>query len=198
MAALAVSDRRLLTAIVALALAVGLVQLTLWWLKPPPAPDDFVGPPRSGYSLQDFTVDSYAENGELSMELKAPYLQRREGDESLYLNAPTFLLPPQNGATGKPWHGKSEYGWVSSDNSVLKLQGKVVMHRPASPQAPAADVHTADVTAWPRQNKLATTAPTRIVQGASTMSGVGMKADLDTKRLELLSDVHGTFPPSRR
>lgn len=187
------NDRRLLVAVVVLALAVGVVQLAVWWLKPPPAPDTFVGPPRSGYTLEQFTLDSYGVDGKLSVRLSAPQLQRRDGDDSLYLNAPTFLLPPQNGASGAPWHGKSQYGWVNADATVMKLEGKVEMHRPASPQASAADIHTAEVTAWPKQNKLATAAPTRIVEGTTIVSGVGMKADLDTKRTELLSDVHATF-----
>lgn len=191
------TDRRLLTAGVLLALAIGLAQLLVWWLKPPPQ-NRFVGPPRSGYTIKDFTLDAWNENGQLSFQLHAPQLVQREGDDSLYLNRPQFLLPTQNGAKGPPWHGHSRYGWVNSDNTLLKLQGKVVLHRPASAQAAAASVHTSDVTAWPRQNKLATDAPAQIVQGASTMSGVGMKADLVTKRLELLHDFHGTFPPSKK
>jgi lipopolysaccharide export system protein LptC len=188
-----VNDRRLMVAVVVLALAVGVVQLAVWWLKPPPAPDTFVGPPRSGYTLEQFTLDSYGVDGKLSVRLSAPQLQRREGDDSLYLNAPTFLLPPQNGASGAPWHGKSQYGWVNADATVMKLQGKVEIHRPASPQAEAAEVLTADVTAWPKQNALATQAPTQILGDTYKISGVGLKADLKTQRMELLSDVHANF-----
>lgn len=190
------TDRRLLTAVVLLALAVGLAQLLVWWLKPPPQ-NRFVGPPRSGYTLTDFTLDAWGDGGQLSFRLQAPQLVQREGDASLYLNKPTFLLPPQNGAKGAPWHGHSRYGWVNADNTLLKLQGKVVLNRPASAQAPAASVHTSDVTAWPRQNRLATDASAQIVQGTSTMSGIGLKANLVTKHLELLHDFHGTFPPGK-
>lgn len=189
------TDRRLLTISVLLALAIGLTQLLVWWLKPAPK-NTFVGPPRSGYTLKQFTLDAFGDTGHLSFELKAPQLVQREGDDSLYLNAPDFLLPPQDGASGKPWYGHSQYGWVSADNTLLKLQGKVVVNRPPSAQAPAASMHTSDVTAWPRENRLATDAAAHIVEGTSTMSGVGLRANLATKHLELLNDFHGTFKPS--
>lgn len=189
-------DRRTLVAIVVLALAVGVAQVLLWWLRPANRNDQFVGPPRSGYSLRDFTLDAYGEDGHLSFRLRSPYLQRREGDESLYLNAPSFLLPPQHGAAGLPWTGHSEYGWVSANADLLKLQGKVVMQRPAFDGSPAASIHTSDVTAWPKQNRVATEAPAEIRQGTATMHSVGLRANLDTKYLELLHDFHGTFKPS--
>jgi lipopolysaccharide export system protein LptC len=40
-----------------------------------------------------------------------------------------------------------------------------------------------------------TAEPARMTQGATTISGVGMRADLNDQHLELLNDVHATFPP---
>lgn len=188
--------RRLVTNLVALAVAVALVQLAIWWLKPPPKPRTLVGPPRSGYALSDFTLYAYAPDGSLSFHMQAPSLQRREGDQSLYIDLPRFLLPPAHGASGAPWHGTAAYGWVSADQTVLKLMGKVDMQRAAFGAVPSAEIHTADVTAWPRQHKLATDQPARARQGTSKMSGIGLRANLATKYLELLHDVHDTFEPS--
>ncbi|HET7663577.1 MAG TPA: LPS export ABC transporter periplasmic protein LptC [Rhodanobacteraceae bacterium] len=188
--------RRLITSIVVLALASGLVQLAIWWLKPPPKPRQLVGPPRSGYTLSDFTLYAYAPDGTLSFKLQSPSLQRREGDHSLYIDKPHFLLPPKNGETGAPWRGRSDYGWVSADHTVLKLMGQVDMHRKASANAPSAEIHTSDVTAWPEQNRLATTKAAHMRQGTSRMSSVGLRANFDSKHLELMHDFHGTFAPS--
>jgi lipopolysaccharide export system protein LptC len=190
-----VSERRLLSTLAMLAVLAGAVWLGVWWLRPAPG-NAFVGPPRSGYTMRNFTAWAYGDTGRLAFRLSSPFLQRREGDESLYLNAPTFLLPPKHGSAGVPWHGQSQYGWVSGDGSVLKLQGAVHMTRPAEGTSLPAEVHTADVTAWVKQNTLATDARASIIQGPSTMTGTGLRADLNTKHLELLHDVHGTFKPS--
>ncbi len=107
-----------------------------------------------------------------------------------------FQLPAKQG--GVPdWQGKSLYGWVNKAGTLLKLQGPVVMHRPAFGTAPATDMQTSEVTAWPKENRLETAEPARIEQGASTISGVGMRANLNNKHLELLDDVHSTFMPAK-
>ena len=190
-------DRRLPAATIAIALAAGVAQLLLWWFGPAPKTSDFVGPPRSGYTLIDARMTEYNAAGQPSFHLQTPRLERREGDDSLYLNAPTFQLPA-NQAGVPDWSGQSLYGWVNKDGSQLKLQGPVEMQREAFGDAPAARIQTADVTAWPKQNRLETAAPAQMVQGGTRISGIGMRADLNDKHLELLDDVHATFPPRKR
>lgn len=190
-------DRRLPAAIVALAIATGAGQLLLWWIGPGPRSNDFVGPPRSGYTLYNFNGEVYGQDGLPSLRLNGPRADRREGDDSLYLNAPRFDLPSKD--PGVPdWKGDSQYGWVDKSGTLIKLQGKVNMHRPAYADTAAADLHTSDITAWPKDNRMETAAPALMVQGASTMSGVGMRANLNDKHLELLNDVRATFPPRQR
>jgi len=189
-------DRRLPAATIAIALAAGVAQLLLWWFGPAPKTSDFVGPPRSSYTLTHARMTEFNATGQPSFRLQAPHLERREGDDSLYLNSPTFQLPARQAGT-PDWQGESLYGWVNKDGSLLKLQGPVTMHRPAFGSTPATEMHTSDVTAWPKENRLETAAPARIVQGASTISGVGMRANLTNKHLELLDDVHSTFMPAK-
>ncbi len=190
-------DRRLPVAIIVLALAGGLVQLTLWWLGPATAPPDFVGPPRSGYTLTNARLWAYNVDGKPSFRMVTPQLERREGDDSLYINAPSFTLPARR--VGVPdWQGQSLYGWVNKAGTVLKLQGPVSMHRPAYAGGPAADLQTSDVTAYPKENRMETAAPAQMTQGDSRMSGVGMRANLNENHLELLDDSHGSFPPRKR
>lgn len=190
-------DRRVPVAIIVLALTGGLVQLLLWWMGPATAPPDFVGPPRSGYTLTNARLWAYNVDGKPSFRMITPHLERREGDDSLYINAPSFTLPSRQ--AGVPdWQGQSLYGWVNKSGSLLKLQGPVSMHRPAFAGGPAADLQTSDVTAWPKENRMETAAPAQMTQGDSRMSGVGMRANLNENHLELLDDSHGSFPPRKR
>jgi lipopolysaccharide export system protein LptC len=80
----------------------------------------------------------------------------------------------------------------------LKLQGPVYMHRLAFQDTPAAEIHTSDVTAWPKENRMETAAAAHMVQGDSKLSGVGMRANLNTNHLELLDESHGSFPPRKK
>lgn len=181
-----------------LAAVLGVSVLLYYWTAPEKKVQDFVGPPRSGYVLTNFDLDSYNEEGKPAFKLVAPHLERREGDESLYINAPDFVLPSTKETNVPPWTGHSQYGWVNKDGSLLKLQGKVHMDRVAFQTNPPASIDTSEVTAWPKENRLETAEAARIVQGTSTMQGVGMRANLDTKHLELLDAVHTVYQPRKR
>ena len=187
--------RRNLLLFAVLLIAAAGTQLLVWWLRPPPKPNEMVGPPRSSYTLNDFTLYGLGEDGTPSFKLVSPYLARREGDDSLYVNAPKYTIFSDDGSD---WHGTSQYAWVSSDNSLVKLIGKVDMQRPAVGKVKAAQVHTSDATVWTQDKRMASSAPSVIKQTGSIMTGVGMKADLDTHTLELLSNFHGTFLPQSK
>ncbi|WP_449429204.1 LPS export ABC transporter periplasmic protein LptC [Rhodanobacter umsongensis] len=195
-------DRRVPAAIVVIGLAVGILQLLLWWTQGAPAEHDFVGPPRSGYTLINSRVTEYDVDGLPGLRVQSPHLERREGDESLYLNAPTFQMPAKQ--PGVPdWDGQSLYGWVNQQGTLLKLQGPVYMHRPAYTDAqgtpqPEATMHTSEITAWPKENRMETAEPALLTQGDSRMNGIGMRANLNDNHMELLHDVHGTLIPRQR
>ena len=194
-------DRRVPVAIVLVALAAGASQLLLWWLGPATRTNAFVGPPRSAYTLIDAKVIEYGLDGKPGLHVQSPRVERREGDDSLYLNSPTFQMPANQ--PGVPdWQGQSLYGWVNQPGTLLKLQGPVSMQRPAFTDTrgvaqPEATMHTSEVTAWPKENRMETAEPVQMTQGDRRMSGVGMRANLNDNHLELLDDSHGTFPPHK-
>lgn len=185
-------DRRTVAWVIALAVAAAITQLLVWWLKPPPKPVAITGPPRSSYELDDFTLRALGKNGKLAFSMTAPHLARREGNDSLYVNAPEYRFVASDGSI---WNGTSQYAWISSDNDVVKLIGKVDMHRPPAGAIRAAEIHTADATVWTQEKRMASAAPSVIQEPGSILRGTGMKADFDTRTLELLSDVHATLAP---
>ncbi|MGH8124659.1 MAG: LPS export ABC transporter periplasmic protein LptC [Rhodanobacteraceae bacterium] len=185
-------DRRTLVWLVVLAIAAAITQLLVWWLKPPPKPVAMVGPPRSSYELDNFTLHAFGKDGKLAFTMTAPHLARREGNDALYVNAPKYFFVASDGSD---WYGTSQYAWISSDNNLVKLIGKVDIRRPPTAHLSAAEIHTADATVWTQDKRMATAAPSIIQEPGSILRGVGMKADFDTRTLELLSDVHATLTP---
>ncbi len=185
-------NRRLLLGLI---LAVAVSQFMLWWLKPAPEPRQDAGPPRSGYSLENFSLDVLTARGNIGFNLQAPHMQRRDADESLFIDKPRFRLP---GSNASAWQGQAEYGWVSADGELLKLSGKVLMQRAATDTLGEASIHTADLSVWPAEKRLATTAQAEISDPGRILTGTGLKADLATHTMELLANVHGTLQPSRK
>lgn len=195
-------DRKLPAMIVLVALAAGIAQGLLWWVGETPKENDFVGPPRSGYMLSNAKMWSYNPEGLQAFRMQAPHMERREDDDTLYINAPVFQISAKK--PGIPdWDGHSLYGWVDKSGTLIKLQGSVHMQRAAYTDAKGrpvdmATLDTSEVTAWPKENRMETAEATHAVQGARTLDGIGMRANLNDNHLELLDASHGTFPPRPR
>lgn len=177
-----------------LAVAVGASQLLLWWFAPDAEPKPINGPARSSYTLEDFSLDVLKRDGSVGIELRAPHLARRDADGSLFIDQPQFELA---GADGARWMGQAEAGWVGANAEIFKLLGDVRMQRPATLQISAARIESADVTAWPMQQRLRSAAPTVIRQPGRILRGTGMKLDIAAHTMELLHDVQGTFEATR-
>ena len=185
-------DRRYWLIVALLALAAASTELLLWINRAPVNAQTFAGPPRSDYTLSDFTMDALDTSGRRTFEVSGPQLSRRGEDGSIFVTTPDFLIIDGN---DHPWRGKSDEAWVNKDGSVMKLQGHVEMHRAASADGEAIDVVTRDLTTWPKTRKMETAAPATIVQAGSILRGTGMRGDLNNKVLELLADVHATLQP---
>jgi lipopolysaccharide export system protein LptC len=189
-------DNRITVAIVVLAVLAPASWFLERWVEGPPAANDFVGPPVSDYELYTSKVWSYDVNGLLNFIMTSPRMNRRAGDESLYINAPEFTIISKN--PGVPnWRGNSPYGWVNKSGTLMRLDNAVYMWRPAYAQGPMATLCTSNVTGWPKENRMETADPATMTQGASVMNGVGMRANLNDNHLELLHDVHGTMYSSQ-
>lgn len=189
-------DNRVNVAIVLLAIAAPASWMLQRWVVGAPPVNDFVGPPISDYVLYNSKVWSYDIDGLLSLSMTAPRIDRRAGDESLYLNSPVFELMAKK--PGVPnWHGNAPFGRVNKSGTEVNLDGAVYMHRPAYPQGPMATLCTSNVTGWPKENRMQTADPATMTQGASVMNGIGMRANLNDNHLELLHDVHGTLYSSQ-
>ncbi len=188
-------DRRTVFVIVSLAAVAALSQVLLWLTRPPPLEPTFSGPPRSGYTLDNFSMNALDEHGKLSFTVSGPRLTRRSEDGSIFVSTPDYVIVDKD---NHPWIGTSDSASVNKDGSTLKLEGRVEMERQPDADTSAARIVTSDLIAHPRDNTLETAAPAQITQPGSILRGTGLRGDLNSKTLELLSDVHNTFEPTRR
>ncbi len=186
--------RRYWLTITLLALFAAAGQWLLWLARERPDEQTFAGPPRSGYSLDDYSLTALDADGRRAFEISGPRLNRRGDDGSIYATSPSWLLVD---GSGKLWHGRSAAAWVNRKGDFMRLEGAVWMEREAGPSEEPVEVLTRDLEAWPRTRKLATAAPATIRQPGSILRGTGLRADLDRKTLELLSNVHSTLQTRR-
>ena len=188
-------DRRFIVIVIVLAAIATFTQVLLWLTRPPPLEPTFSGPPRSDYTLDNFSMNALDTQGKLNFTISGPRLSRRGVDGSIFVSTPDYVIVDKD---GNPWLGSSDSAWVNKDGSTMKLEGHVVMQRQATAGVKQATILTADLIAHPREGTLETEAAARITQPGSILRGTGLRGDLNSKVLELLSDVHNTFEPTRR
>ena len=186
------SDRRLWLVAALLALAGIGLNIVLWVTRQRINEQTFAGPPRSDYTLTDFTLNALDAQGKLSFQTVGPMLARRGDDGSIFVTTPDYVIYD---GSAHEWTGRSDSAWVNKEGTVMRLDGHVEMHRQRAEGVQPVDVVTQDLTTWPKDKKMETAAPATIIQPGSILRGTGMRGDLNTKELELLSDVHATIEP---
>jgi lipopolysaccharide export system protein LptC len=199
-----VIDRRTYLVIALLAVVALATQALVWVFVPREVENTFVGPPRSDYTLGNFTLDALDELGHHSFTMVAPRLVRKEDDGSIYVTTPDYEIVDNS---GNLWRGKSESAWVNKDGTVMKLEGEVDLHRIESDKATPVQMLTRDLTVTTdpkskdpkqqRERRLETAAPTTVIDPDTVVRGVGMKADMTLKSVEFLADFHSTTQPKK-
>ena len=197
-------DRRLVLIIAMLAVFALATQAVVWFLAPREEESAFVGPPRSDYTLTDFTLDSLDEQGEHSFSMTAPRMARRQDDGSIYITTPDYDIVDNS---GNVWKGTSESAWVNKDGTIMKLLGRVDMHRIETEKVTPVQILTRDLTVLsdakvknsqqPRERRLETAELTTVIDPTTVAHGVGMKANMTLKIVEFLSEFHSTTQPSK-
>lgn len=197
-------DRRLVLIIAVLAVFALATQALVWVLAPREEESAFVGPPRSDYTLTDFTLDALDERGQHSFSMVAPRMARRQDDGSIYVSTPNYEIV-DNG--GNLWKGTSESAWVNKDGTIMKLQGRVDMHRIPTEKVTPVQVLTRDLTVLsdpktkdsqqPRDRRMETAELTTVIDPTTVAHGVGMKTDMTLKTVEFLSNFQSTTQPSK-
>ena len=179
------NNRALLIAVLAITAMLG--GWAAWLLRPPQPTNDFVGPPRSDYTLDDYTLVVLNDLGTESFITVGPYLARDPNTGTLSLNQPDFSFPGRNGQGD--WTAHAEAGWVASKAVEVRLSRGVSMLGPATASAGPIHIATDHLSVLPKPQTGHTDAAVTITRDGSILTGVGMNADLKAHTLDLLSNV---------
>lgn len=149
---------------------------------------------RPDYVLHDFELVALDKQGKEAFLLRAPKLARNPDDKTLSIATPLFLIPDKQ---GDRWKLRSKTGWVAADNSEIRLRGNVVATSPPD-GSPPSTMKTEQLNVFPDADKASSPVLVTVTNPASTMRGIGMRADLATNRVQLLSKVRMSYEPTRR
>lgn len=135
--------------------------------------------------MEHFVTVEMDDAGKPKRRLEADYMAFRP-DGTTELSNPYYVF---HLAEGEPWHVRSEHGRISADGEVVLLPGRVDIWRNDDSGTRALDIRTTDLKVLPESGYGETGETVTIRTPMSTSKGVGMRAWLDERRIELLSEV---------
>ena len=141
------------------------------------------------YLIEKFTLRRFDAQGKLQHVLEARSMTHYPDNDA------TDLVSPKVTALGgaAPLHVSATRGTVASEGKVVVLRDGVVIRRDAAPGALPATFTTTEVTVYPDDEYLTTAAPVTLVEGKSTVSGLGFELNNRTLNAVMHSRVRATY-----
>lgn len=157
-----------------------------------PAPS-LMGPPRSDYSLLDFSLVALDEQGREAFSAEGPRLARHPHLGTLDISQPRLRFPD---AAGGVWTTRADTAFVSAEADRVRLSGAVLLEGPADQDGTPPRLATEQLDLFPDENRIASDTAVTLTGTGSILRGRGLAADLDTRRFEL-EQPEGRFETRR-
>ncbi len=187
-------ERTLATAAL-LAIVAAAMQWILWLQRDPDVSDLFVGPPRSDYTLSDFTLTAMKVDGSLGFRIDSPRMAKHPHLGTFAIDTPKIRL---RDGRGNEWLAHSATGWVSEDAKTVRLEGDVVADRPRTPKVDPLNLRSERLVANIEDSRLQSDLAVTLAAPRSILRGVGLDAELKADRIRLLSQVSARHEPKSR
>ncbi|HVK98438.1 MAG TPA: LPS export ABC transporter periplasmic protein LptC [Dongiaceae bacterium] len=181
---------RMVLGLVLLAAAI----LSGWsaWKQRDVAEPDAPSSERPDYLMRNFEVISLDDQGQESITLRAPEMQRNPKDQTFTIATPLFLLPDSQ---GHHWEMRSRTAWVSARGDEMRLSGDVKGISPRETAVPST-FETQRLNVFPRKNLAVTDAAVTITRPGSILTGVGFETNTKTKQYTFKSQVKSRYEPN--
>ncbi|MFA7553769.1 MAG: LPS export ABC transporter periplasmic protein LptC [Spongiibacteraceae bacterium] len=132
----------------------------------------------------------YNEQGILDTIITSPHAEQNPKDNSVTLDEPRIHLYRQGQLN---WKARAQIGTIYNSGNKVDLEQQVV----AISSDQTMSLHTAKLTVFPNTKLAETDQPVALLDSTSSTHATGMKANLDQKTIELLSNVRGQYEPQR-
>lgn len=179
-----------------LRLAISLLLLLvplLWWglssteteRKPAVSPDR----ERADFFIRSARITRWDMTGEIAQELESPLLRHYPEAAEMLMKQPRARIPDEQ---GNDLHIQAREGRMPDSQERIILAGDVLLHD-NPPSGQLTEMRTDLLTLYPPRDYAHTDQPVRVTRGPDYTDSRGMEIYFDEQRVELLSEVKGTY-----
>jgi len=144
------------------------------------------------YYMEHFSTLTMKQDGSRKNRLYADYMAHYPDDGTIELNRPKLEIYKEE---KPPMVITADKGWVTSDNKVILLTGKVDLTQDNHEGVRELEVNTADVRVLLDQDYAETDQHATIKRLNTIVNTDGIRAYFKKNRIELLDNVHGKIEP---
>lgn len=141
------------------------------------------------FQIKGFDLHQYDLKGQLSYQVTADQVFHYPSNDTTELKSPAFA---QQNESGSPVVGSADLGVILSKGDTIHLRGNAVLKQTAYGRQQELIARSDYFTYYPDKHFAETEAPVSFTSPGSTMTGIGMAADFNSKILNLKAKVNGT------
>ncbi|MEH6576368.1 MAG: LPS export ABC transporter periplasmic protein LptC [Amphritea sp.] len=144
---------------------------------------------QSDYYIIKGRISDYASDGSMKQRLNAEQLEHQPQSEQLLAVSPQLRIFSANKA---PIDISSLTGVMSDNSNIINLNGQVLI-QDTPQQSQSVTVETESLQIFPNKKFAQTDSKVTLSNSTGVTTGIGMKAYFDSRTIELLSQVKGSY-----
>jgi lipopolysaccharide export system protein LptC len=132
------------------------------------------------------------ETGRIAQEIMTPRAEHLPHDNTMVYTHPMLNIFP---ATGGAWHLSALHGQNTNGSDLIELWDDVSLKRDTSDDNTSLIANTESISAFPKQRLITSQKMVTIKQPGFTISGKGLKGNLNDGVFKLLSETQTQLEP---
>jgi LPS export ABC transporter protein LptC len=145
-----------------------------------------------GYAARDAQLIETGDDGLPMYTLRASLIQQQPATQLVTLDAVQMQVRDPDGDI---WSGRADHGRIEQDDALVELNGAVRLWGQIPGDSRPAQVATEQLFVNTRTDVATSPAAVLLSWGPQELSGTGLEASLNGRRLKLESNVHGVVHP---
>lgn len=144
--------------------------------------------------IHDVVVHQFDSQGRLANYLSAPLLRHIPQNNTHWIKQP-YIIVKQGDRPA--WQIRSQEAKALFGGYKITFSKDVVMHQDKEENSPESTFLTEQITYFPKQKRAHTSQDVVFKQPGNEIRAKGLRADLDKKRIQLLSQARGSYDPNQ-
>lgn len=144
--------------------------------------------------IYDLIVQQYDVDGHLLHALETPMMRHIPSNDTHWFRTPHITVAQKN---APPWEIHAEEASAIHGGQEITFNRHVVIHQNTAPHTEESTLTTDSLTYYPKEKLAMTLLDILYERPGNRIQSTGMKAYLDEKRVQLLSQARGSYVPNR-